>query len=204
MKKVGWPLLFIMALGVTGYAIAVGIVPSFGPQAIKAKFTSFPLPLWVHTIGGGIALTLGAFQVHPGIRTRTIRSHRTLGKIYLAAVFSSGLAGLYMGTQAEGGWITDTGFIFLAIFWLSTASMALLRIRQKNIAAHRAWMIRNYALTLSAVTLRIYLPLSLSNGIDFLTAYMFIAWMCWVPNLIIAEWFFVRDYKTPKTHLAMR
>jgi hypothetical protein len=51
-------------------------------------------------------------------------------------------------------------------------------------------MIRNYALTFAAVTLRIYLPLMtpfLFHG-DFLAAYRTISWLCWVPNLAIAEW----------------
>jgi hypothetical protein len=36
--------------------------------------------------------------------------------------------------------------------------------------------------------LRIYVPLSGPLGIDFLTAYQAIGWLCWVPNLLVAEW----------------
>jgi len=53
------------------------------------------------------------------------------------------------------------------------------------------WMIRSYALTLGAVTLRIYIPLFLMQGVPFEQAYPAIAWLAWVPNLIIAEWVFV-------------
>ena len=49
-------------------------------------------------------------------------------------------------------------------------------------------MVRSYALTLAAVTLRFYLPASLANGLPFEAVYAVIAWACWVPNLIVAEW----------------
>ena len=193
MQRVGWITLIFLAIGVAGYAFAIGLIPDLGPRTIVSKFSEFPLPLLAHTIGGGIALVLGLFQVHPRFRSQFTRSHRRVGKVYFLAVFLSGFAGLYMATIAEGGLITELGFGMLAVLWLATAIMAIIRIRQRNISAHRAWMIRNYALTLSAVTLRFYLPASLASNIDFLTAYMVIAWMCWVPNLIIAEWFFVRN-----------
>jgi hypothetical protein len=50
--------------------------------------------------------------------------------------------------------------------------------------------VRNFALTFAAVTLRIYLPLSNVVGIDFDVAYPVIAWIAWVPNLLVAEWVF--------------
>jgi len=53
-------------------------------------------------------------------------------------------------------------------------------------------MIRSYSLTFAAVTLRIYLPLAFASGIPFEIAYPAIAWLCWVPNAIVAEWMFVR------------
>ena len=50
-------------------------------------------------------------------------------------------------------------------------------------------MVRSYALTLAAVTLRIYLPASQVAGVSFTIAYPVIAWLCWVPNLLLAQWF---------------
>jgi hypothetical protein len=49
-------------------------------------------------------------------------------------------------------------------------------------------MIRSYALTFAAVTLRIWLPLGQVLHFDFVEAYRVIAWLCWVPNLLAAEW----------------
>jgi Predicted membrane protein (DUF2306) len=49
-------------------------------------------------------------------------------------------------------------------------------------------MIRSFALTAAAITLRIYLPLLPLTGLSFSTSYRIIAWACWVPNLFVAEW----------------
>jgi hypothetical protein len=40
--------------------------------------------------------------------------------------------------------------------------------------------------------LRIYLPLAMVVGLPFEAAYSVVAWLCWVPNLLVAS-FLVRD-----------
>jgi len=69
-------------------------------------------------------------------------------------------------------------------------------IRAGDQVNHRRWMIRSYSLTLAGVTLRIYLPLSIASGIPFLDAYQAIAWACWVPNLLVVEWWLLRPTGT--------
>lgn len=101
----------------------------------------------------------------------------------------SGCAGLYVAFFATGGIISVTGFGTLALLWLFTDIKAYTSIRRLNIAEHEKWMVRNYALTFAAVSLRIYLPLLMAfvfNG-NFIPAYHTVAWLSWVPNLIIAE-----------------
>ncbi len=66
--------------------------------------------------------------------------------------------------------------------------MAYRHIRNKNLERHREWMTRNYALTFAGVTLRLWLPLFSGFGMEFQTAYMIVAWLCWVPNLVVAQW----------------
>jgi len=49
-------------------------------------------------------------------------------------------------------------------------------------------MIRSYALTVAAITLRSYLPLMLVAGVPLAMSYPLVAWVCWIPNLLFAEW----------------
>ena len=71
---------------------------------------------------------------------------------------------------------------------MATTAIALRKVLTGQLAGHRQWMIRSFALALSAVTLRLYLPLSAVLGLDFVMAYRTIAWLCWLPNLAVAEW----------------
>jgi hypothetical protein len=57
-------------------------------------------------------------------------------------------------------------------------------------------MVRSFALTFGAVTLRLYLIPSQIAGMDFVTAYQWIAWLSWVPNIAIAEWWIVSRRRT--------
>ncbi len=94
--------------------------------------------------------------------------------------------------HAFGGVTARLGFAALALAWLYTGTRAYLAIRSRDVAAHRRWMVRNFALTFAAVTLRVYLPASALAGIDFELAYSAIAWLCWMPNLVFAELWFNR------------
>jgi hypothetical protein len=54
-------------------------------------------------------------------------------------------------------------------------------------------MIRSYSLTFAAVTLRVWLPIGLMAGLSSTDAYQAVAWVCWVPNLVVAEWVILRQ-----------
>lgn len=94
-----------------------------------------------------------------------------------------------MAIVSEQGLPTHLGFGILAVLWFGTALQAYRLVLTGNIEAHRQWMIRNYALTLAAVTLRQYLPLMLFVlHWPFPRAYITVSWLCWVPNVLVAEW----------------
>jgi hypothetical protein len=93
-----------------------------------------------------------------------------------------------MAFLAYGGLVAKLGFATLAMLWLFSAFMAYQHIRHKEIQQHKEWMIRNYALTFGAVTLRLWLGVFQAVGLDFLTGYMIVAWLAWIPNLFVVEW----------------
>jgi hypothetical protein len=75
----------------------------------------------------------------------------------------------------------------LAVAWLASGFMAYRHIRRKEIQSHRQWMVRNYAMTFAAVTLRLWLLTFQAAGVELSEAYITVAWLCWVPNLMVAE-----------------
>jgi uncharacterized membrane protein len=140
----------------------------------------------MHVIGGGLALLLGGIQL---LSLPPRRFHRLIGRAYLAAVSAGGIAGMILSFSVfTSGW-TCLGFFLLALAWLYSGFTAFQKIRVGDLAAHRRWILRNYALTLAAVSLRIgYAALTKMSGSLYL-AQQVSAWSCWIPNLIAVEIF---------------
>ena len=157
-----------------------------------------PWAVYGHLIGGGAALLLGALQMNAGLRARFLPAHRWMGRTYVLGCAVGGVSGLALATGAAGGAAGRFGFGMLGVTWLLATGLGVARIRAGDPAGHRVWMTRSYALALAAVTLRIYLSASLMAGLPFEQAYPVIAWACWVPNLIVAEWCLLHPAMTPK------
>ncbi len=192
MRKVGWAVMALLAVGIALYAAAVMAVPAMRPPFLQDRFTTVPFIAYAHLGASAIALLIGPFQFNSRLRSRFLSVHRWLGRAYVLSAMVGGMAGFILATMSEGGLVAHFGFGLLAVLWLVTTGAAYMRIRAHNQAAHRRWMTRSFALTFAAVTLRIYIPLSLALGISFETAYPVISWICWVPNLIVAEWLIMR------------
>ena len=95
------------------------------------------------------------------------------------------------------------GFTGLAVLWLGCTGFALRAILQRRMQDHRDWMIRSYALTFAAVTLRLWLPLlTQASGVEFTEAYVTVSWLAWVPNLLIAEIAIQRRHASPRSRVA--
>ena len=116
-----------------------------------------------------------------------------LGRSYVVGVAIGATGALALAPRAQTGAVAALGFGMLGILWAACTLAAFLRIRGGDRDAHRRWMLRSYALTLAAVTLRLYIPLSISLGVAFEVAYPVIAWLCWVPNLAVTEMLFIRQ-----------
>ncbi len=193
MKIFGWIIFGFFAIAVGLYPVlyfvldmSQGFLSSKSTELLQNQVWNFFF--YQHIIFGGLSLLIGWTQFSMKFRNKNLTLHRTIGKVYIVSCLLSGSAGFYIAFFATGGVIASLGFGCLATAWLVTTSRAYLSIRKKQIDAHQAWMIRSYALTFAAVTLRIWLPLSQMAALEFVTAYVFISWLCWVPNLLVAEW----------------
>ena len=187
-------LLILLAV----FAIIIGLYPNiyilidreFGLLSTKSNelLTNifWNIGFYTHIILGGLALLIGWTQFIPNFRNKNIALHRRIGKLYIIAVILSSIAGICIGFFATGGVLSSLGFISLGIIWFSTTIMAFVNIKNKKIEKHQKMMIYSYAACFAAVTLRIWLPLLIIIFGSFITAYTIVAWLCWVPNLIVA------------------
>ncbi|TMP29005.1 hypothetical protein CWB99_09550 [Pseudoalteromonas rubra] len=188
-KKILWGLMTLSATLVAFYALGLLTVPSIRPPFVQNLFSKFPNITSIHFAGGAVAIVTGALQFSTSLRRKYLSLHKTIGRFYVGSIIFSGIASLVLAINSVGGGYVQWGFGLMAVFWLVTTIKAYHLIRQGDVKSHERWMMRSYSVTLAGVTLRLYLGLSVVLGVKFLDAYPVLAWLCWVPNLLITEWY---------------
>ncbi|MEJ5103101.1 DUF2306 domain-containing protein [Chryseobacterium sp. MYb328] len=191
MKQFLFVIICIFALIISLYPLIyvfvehkntfLGSKPSEVLQNQIWKFAFF-----AHIIFGGISLFIGWRQFGIKFRNKHLRLHRIIGKTYVISVFISSVSAIYMGIYANGGIISSAGFISLGLVWLISTLVALIQIRKGNVMKHQQFMIYSYACTFAAVTLRLWYPLLKNLTQDPDNSYLAVAWLCWLPNVLVA------------------
>jgi uncharacterized membrane protein YozB (DUF420 family) len=184
--RIGWGLLTLMCVGIVTYSAEYLIDPPTTPEEALGNPLGVPW-LVVHIAGAVVALLVGSFQFLPALRRGLRRPHRWIGRVYVVGCLVGGTAGLILAPGSFAGPVATAGFGLLAILWIGFTLLGWRSAVKGRFVEHRRWMIRSWALTLAAVTLRIYLPTVGVLELDFLPWYRAIAFLCWVPNLILAE-----------------
>lgn len=191
MKKWLYVLMAIFAILIGLYPLLYTVIPetegflSTKPLEL-VQSGIWKLSFYTHISFGALALLIGWVQFSAKIRAKRLTLHRIIGRVYVIAALLSGMAGLYIALFATGGWISSVGFSSLAVIWLFSTSRAFLFIRKGEVMAHRKMMIISYAACLAAVTLRLWMPILIPVFGDYIVAYRIVAWLCWVPNVLVA------------------
>jgi uncharacterized membrane protein len=150
------------------------------PEWVRSAFTA-------HVVFGGVALLLSPLQLSARIRARVPRLHRVTGRIVLTSIVVAGTAGFLLSWFNLAGAVGTAGFGALAVLWVSCALLGLRAILRGDVVAHRRWMLRTFAFTYAAVTLRLWLFVLIPLLGDFRSAYALVPFLCWVPNLVAVE-----------------
>lgn len=168
-----------------------GLQPDVGFLQIKQHVVHigvWRVAFYAHVLTSVVLLLAGFTQFLPVARFRNL--HRIAGRIYVVVLLGiSGPAGLVMGIFANGGFSSQLAFVLLAVLWLFTTWRAFTAIRSGNVQQHRSFMLRSFALTLSALTLRLWKYLIVfALAPPPMDVYRTVAWLGWIPNLLVAEW----------------
>jgi hypothetical protein len=187
----GWPNVLWGMMAIVSIMIALfsyRYLLGVGPLAPNVVTNAFARPwLAIHVAGACTALLIGSFQFILKIRRRFPSWHRWAGRVYAVGCIVGGFAGLLLALGSTSGPVATAGFGGLATGWLITTIRAWQLALEGRFVEHREWMIRSWALTLAAVTLRLYLPIAPLLGFSFVEGYRAISFLCWVPNLVLAE-----------------
>ncbi|HET6970803.1 MAG TPA: DUF2306 domain-containing protein [Phenylobacterium sp.] len=186
LSKGLWGLAAFLSVGIALFSYRYLGPPNVteSPQ-ILANLFARPW-LLVHVAGAATALLVGGFQFLPAVRRRRML-HRWLGRTYATGCIVGGAGGFVMAFGSTAGPVATVGFALLAPIWIYCTVQGWLTVRMRRFEEHRAWMIRSFALTFAAVTLRLYLPIGQMAGMPFETIYPLTAWISWIPNLLLAE-----------------
>lgn len=184
------PLLVmaVLCLLVAAYAVMLLVAAPLRPPLMQQRFAEHPVSTPLHLALGALVIVLAPLQLSARLRRSYVALHRWGGRAYALGVLLSGLGGLALATVSKGGVPAHLGFGLLSLTWIATTAMGVQRMRAGDVAGHRRWMTHSFALTFAAVTLRLYIPLGVVLGLPEEPAYQVIAWLCWVPNVLVAEW----------------
>ncbi|WP_219806390.1 MULTISPECIES: DUF2306 domain-containing protein [unclassified Streptomyces] len=199
-----WSLLAVSAVGIAVFAVRPYLTgdPDVSTIPLNPDYAPHYLSIVVHAIPGSLALLIGPFQFLTGLRVRYPKAHRIAGQVYMACVVVGSAAALFAATFTISGFAAKVAFYIMTAAWLYTLAKAYRTIRRGEVQLHRIWMIRNYALTFAAVTLRLYLGggLLLQGPFPSLTfddIYIASVWASFLVNVLVAEYFIVNRTLAP-------
>ena len=178
-------LLTIEIAAVTALRYFTGSEPP--PPPILANAFAKPF-LIIHVIGGVAALLLGPIQLVQRVRTRWPAFHRVTGRLYVAGCAIGAPAGFMLALGTTAGPMAAVGFAVPALLWPTFTWLGWRAAVERRFDEHREWMLRSYAITSTAITLRLMLPASAMLGLEFLPAYRVISWLAWITNLALFEY----------------
>lgn len=178
--------LLALPVGLVSYRYLIPGDFGLAPPILANRFTSLGA-LTLHAGFASTALILGPFQFMARLRGARPTLHRRIGMAYVLCCLIAGLSGLLLAFGAQTGPVSTAGFGLLAVFWLAATGQAWRLAVARRFVEHERWMIRSFALTLAAVTLRLYLPFAFLSPLGYDDSYRAISFLCWVPNLIVAE-----------------
>jgi uncharacterized membrane protein len=189
-------LLPALARGLAGLAAAAN--PDTVPP--EARF-DLSAPLMVHLVSGTAYAVLAAFQFPASLRRSHRAWHRRAGRVLIALGLTAALSAVWLTLFYDGK--DDTGVLLNALRLLFASAMAaslvlaLAAIRRRDVARHRAWMIRAYAIAVGAATQIFTLGFGeVAFGTGTL-ARALLTGAGWVINLAVAEWIIRRHPRPP-------
>lgn len=198
--KIGWAPVLLWILGgvtvlsglvrfaITGHALATGVPPA-DPAGIV--YVQHPWLAASHILPGIAFMLIGPLQFIPSIRLHWPKMHRISGRIFivcgvLAAVTALGVEFVF---PLRGGHVKRAAIVVFSCALIVSLALALRHAVQRRIDAHRAWVIRGYAIGLALSTTRLYfLPTYFIFGNPGTLAAGLVTWTGFCVNILVAEW----------------
>lgn len=204
MRTLAFFALAVGAIGTAGYAIVALFSKAIQSPVFRELVTTVEWSGKLHIVAGAMALILGLIQLSSRIRNYSLELHKNVGRIYVVLVLLSTTGAMVSLPSSTSGLAAKSAFWFLAILWPIVTIAGYPFRGDFSRSRHARFMIVSFALTCSAVSLRIYLALMLSLGIGFDICYPIAAWGGLITNLLVAMFFLLNMNPGTTTRTAMR
>jgi uncharacterized membrane protein len=200
LRTVGTVLALLIAIVLVFFAIrlsvdvpnlAAGTVPE---DAYDRRFVEHPWLAYLHIVPGILYLVGAPLQLSRRFRTRHYTVHRRLGRVLLSLALLSGVFAIAFGVPfAFGGpWEAAATFVF-GVWFLACLVLAFRAIRRDEVARHRRWMIRAFAIGVGVGTIRIWIGLFQATGLlSFQDSFPVAFWISFALHVAAGEWWLRR------------
>lgn len=198
IKKIVVEMLayLVLCYAIIGMAFAIAQYFSFKTDIAFLQFKQAYLSnqtwlfaFYIHVFTSIFVLLAGLSQFSNFMLKNYRSLHKLIGKIYVIDIlFVNFPFAMIMAIYANGGLPSKIAFATLDLLWFYFTLMAFLAVKNKDFKKHKEYMIRSYALTFSAITLRTWkYVFTHTTNLDVNIIYMIDAWLGFLPNLIVAE-----------------
>jgi uncharacterized membrane protein len=156
-------------------------------------FARHPGLTLVHIVPGLLFMVLGPLQFSSSIRARHLRWHRWSGRVFVICGLVIGISALVMsfGMPSIGGVNQAAATTLFGAFFLFALCKAFWHVRRREIALHREWMIRAFAVGLAVATIRpivgVFFATSRLSGLTPHEFFGIAFWIGFVLQLMAAE-----------------
>jgi Predicted membrane protein (DUF2306) len=150
---------------------------------------TFMAAFYVHISSSIVVMGGGIFQFFPKLLRGVPSLHHNIGKVYIGSILLlAAPSGLVLAAFANGGLPAKMGFSLQCLVWWWTTFVAWQEIMKRSWLKHSEMMLRSYAVTLAAMSLRMEsLLLYYVWGTKPIETYLTVTWLSWVGNLLIVE-----------------
>ena len=199
-------MLFWLPVSVFSLLLIYNTIPYFSfdkdfsfieERSLLFKNRVYNTSFYIHIFAGAFCILTALVQFSRIILKKVKAIHRWSGRVYVFVVLFLGApTGLYLSFFAKGSIWERSLFLFMACFWFISTFYGLSSVLKKNVLAHKVWMIRSYAMAMTAVTFRVYHIAFYLLGWDHLKNYELSLWISVIGNMLIAEWVIYRKSKS--------
>ncbi len=190
-------LLWLLGAAVTLSAVARLVSMAQGAAMdtlpddhVDKHYLQHAIVVLLHLVPGLAFVLLGPVQFSTQLRKRYPKWHNRAGKVFVVSGIIAGVSALWMNQTFPpvGGILKYTSNVAFGVTLIGTLMLAMAAIWRRRVGAHRAWMMRAFAIGTGVATQRVLLvPLFIAFGDLSDTLIGAGTWAGWLLNVAVAE-----------------